>query len=44
MRSTWSLSQTDALSFLFLVNAGDRSYLVKSTYEEHLCVVATTDK
>ena len=40
LRPTWSLWQTDALSFVFLVNAGP--YLAKSMHEEHLCVVTLT--
>ena len=38
LRPTWSLWQTDALSFVFLVNGT----IAKSMHEKHLCVVALT--
>ena len=40
LRPTWSLWQTDALSFVFLVQRGT---IAKSMHEEHLCVVALTN-
>ena len=40
LRPTWSLWQTDALSFLCV--SGQRGIIAKSMHEEHLCVVALT--
>ena len=39
LRPTWSLWQTDALSFCV---SGQRGTIAKSMHEEHLCVVALT--